>query len=861
MRCRPVLTLAACLALTFFARADVPSPDSHLGFRPGADFHLASWDQVVGYFRKLDAASDRVVVQELDRTTEGRPFVLAVISSEATIRDLDRYRNRQRLLSHPPADPQAGSLRAILGEGPAKPVVLITCSIHSSETASTHMAMELAHELASRDDAATREILEGAILLLVPSVNPDGVDIVADWYPGTIGKPWEGSGLPRLYHKYAGHDTNRDWYMLNLAETRTLTRLLYREWFPTITYDVHQMGPSGARIFVPPFYDPINPNLDPRLNQSIAMIGSHMAADLARAGRRGVLTHAMYDNWWNGGNRTTPQRHNMVGLLTESASVRLASPMFLDRGDLKGATRGFPNHDPAVNFVDPWPGGWWRLRDIVEDQLICARSVMTLAARYGDHFQEQYLELSRSAIERGRSEPPYAWIVPRDQTDPGRAAELVSILEATGVEVHLTSSELRVGNRAVPPGSWLLPAAQPYRPHLKDMMERQTYPARFGPGGEAEPPYDIAGWTLPLLMGVEAFASDDPKLPTDLRRLETIERPVGRIEGVGQPGSYLVLNTTDDDLRFINRLLAAKVELSMLDTAATTGATRVREGAVQVAASDESRKALASALAGLSSRVVGIPETSFGAPRLRAPKVGLYQPWTPSMDEGWTRLVLEKFEFPYTTLHNADFQSGRLRDRFDAIILPSVGAETLRNGYGRDQTDPAHVGGLDGSGLEALRAFVDAGGTLIALEDSCRYVLAHWKLPVQEILQGVKSSEFYAPGSLLRVVYPAAPKLDPASLPLLAGMPAEGCVFFEKSLAFDVPQTSAALQVFTSYAPTDVLASGWLLGAQKIQGRAAAVDAAVGQGRVVLFGFPPQYRAQSRSTFRLLFNALFRAAH
>ena len=264
----------------------------------------------------------------------------------------------------------------------SKAVVMITCSIHSSETASTLMAMELLHELASATDPVVREILDKTIVLLVPSANPDGVTKVARWYERSKGHPWEGSGMPELYHVYAGHDTNRDWFMLNLKETQLLTRLLYHEWFPTIHYDVHQMGSKGARIFVPPFFDPVNPNLDPRISQGIALIGAHMASDLAAAGKRGVLTHAMYDNWWNGGNRTTPQRHNIVAVLTEVASVKLASPIFLNQADLAGATRGFADHSRAVNFVDPWPGGWWRLRDIVDYELICARSLLTLAARY-----------------------------------------------------------------------------------------------------------------------------------------------------------------------------------------------------------------------------------------------------------------------------------------------------------------------------------------------------------------------------------------------------------------------------------------------------------------------------------------------
>ncbi len=345
--------------------ADLPAPP------PPADFTLVKWPTVVDYFRKADAASDRVVVRELGKTTEGRPYLAAFVSSPETIAHLDRYRNMQQRLADPSAVPDPEVDAKLIAD--SKAVVLITCSIHSTETASTFMAMKLLHELATKDDPATRRVLDNTILILVPSANPDGVDIVADWYEHSRDKPWEGEGLPRLYHKYAGHDTNRDWFMLNLQETQLLTKLLYKEWFPTMAYDVHQMGSKGARMFVPPFFDPINPNLDARVNQSIAVIGADMAADLASEKKKGVLTNAMYDNWWNGGNRTTPQRHNIVAVLTEAASVKLGSPIFIDRDDLRGVTRGFSSHKPAVNFVDPWEGGWWRLADIESYERICAR--------------------------------------------------------------------------------------------------------------------------------------------------------------------------------------------------------------------------------------------------------------------------------------------------------------------------------------------------------------------------------------------------------------------------------------------------------------------------------------------------------
>jgi hypothetical protein len=779
---RGAALLYALLSLDLAAQgSDVPKPEDILGFPAGADFRLAHWPQVVGYFQKVDSASDRVVVRELGRTTEDRPYLVACVASPRTIANLDRYRDFQRRLADPrlvspDSDPITDS----------KTVVLITCSIHSSETASTMMAMELLHELATKDDEVTRAILENTVLLLVPSANPDGVDKVAEWYERSKGHPWEGSGMPWLYHKYAGHDTNRDWFMVNLQETRLLTRLLYKDWFPTLTYDVHQMGTKGARLFVPPFYDPINPNLDSRIHQSIALIGAHMAADLTAAGKRGVLTHAMYDNWWNGGNRTTPQRHNMIGVLTEAASVRMASPIFVDKEELRGTARGFADQKPAANFVDPWPGGWWRLRDIIDYELICARSLLTLAARYRREFQANYLGLGRDAIRKGREEPPFGWVVPADQHDIGSAEEMVRILRDTGIEVRQARAPFRAGGIKYPALSWILSCEQPYRTHLKDMMERQVYPARFKPDGTAEAPYDVAGWTLPLQMGVKAAEIG--------ARGETLYR--ADENGASGEGELFPLV-------------------------------------------DGPRK----------------PERPPWKPTQGKARIGIYQPWVPSMDEGWTRLVLEKYGFTYTTLHNADVRAGELNARLDVLVIPSIEAKTLREGYAPEETEAAYVGGLGQEGVAALSQFVGHGGTLVCLEDSCHFVIDELKLDVKDVLKGLPTSTFYGPGSVLHVQYrqPSAAPGDPVKL--TEGMPPEGSVYFDRSLAFETSKGSGA-RVWAEYATMGLLESGWLLGTEKVQGKAALVDVPLGQGRVILFGFPPQNRGQTHGTFRLLFNAL-----
>jgi hypothetical protein len=849
---------AQALPTTAIAPAELLSPTTHLGYVPGADFRLAQWATVTSYFRQLDAQSGRVAVETIGKTSQGREMLLAVIASEATIANLPEVKKNQRLL----ADPRLVTDRTIEDRlmAQAKPVVIITGTIHSSETAATFMLMELAHELASGTSAWAREVLEKTVVLIVPSVNPDGIDIVAEWYERSLGKPWEGRGLPRLYHPYAGHDTNRDFYALNLPETVNLSKVLYEQWFPTVCWDVHQMGSDGARLFVPPFFDPTNPNVDPRITQSILLIGAHMAADLAAAGKRGVLHSAMYDNWWNGGNRTTPQRHNMVAILTEAASVRLASPIFLAPTDLRGNTRGFVNHEPTVNFPDPWPGGWWRLRDIVDYELIAGRSFLTLAARYGASFQRNYLAMGRDQLLRGETEAPYGWLVPAEQNDPGSTWRMLDTFAKTGVEVHRTKESIVLYGVEHPPGTWYLPARQPYRAHLKDMMERQKYPNRFTAGGQAEPPYDVAGWTMPLLMGVRSIEIQEPIHVASERVTEWKAPTMVREGDFGKARAFLVGNRSNDDLTLIQAMIGDKAKVTFHADSVTLPTRTMPAGFAEIEATETSKAVLDRMANRVSSRVIAVesPLADAGAKfALTSQRVALYQPWESSMNEGWTRLVLERLGIPYATVHRDDIAAGRLKDRFDCLVFPSISARSLRNGYRAGETEPAYVGGLAGT-KEILKDFVQSGGTIVAIENSCEFVIDELGLPVENAVGSLPSREFYGPGSIL-----AAERQGVH--PLTMGMPEKFSLYFDRSLglksaAKPSSTTNTKLESTVIYGAdsTTLLESGWLLGPQKLSGLTAVGECAVGQGRVVLFAFPPQNRAQTSGTFRLLVNALWR---
>src|SRR5690349_8956745 len=498
----------ACLALivllgqTSFAQrsatqpAVIPSPKSVLGFTPGDDRTIAGWSQITNYFERLDRASDRVLVQILGQSTLKRPVIVAFISARENILALAKYKDIQRQLADPRKITSSIQRDQLIATG--KTVVAISCSIHSTEIVASQMSMQLAYELATAQDAETKEILQNTILLLIPSPNPDGVDIVANWYRKSLGTPYEGREPPELYHHYAGHDDNRDWFMLNLKETRVITKLLWLEWFPEIVYDVHQQGSNGSRFFIPPFFDPPNPNIDPLLLRQVGLIGHKVAADLQSAGFKGVLTNALYDTWWHGGFRTAPYFHNSIGILSEAASARLMTPSTVTQEQLaRSSTRGMRSAtESSTNFPDPWPGGIWRPRDIMDIEMIAARSILSMATKFRIEYLRNFYTLGRKNIELPQNKgDTIAYLIPAGQARDEAVAKLVGSLIDQGVEVFRLDRELHVILAApivrrtnpvaeklgsyrrlaslnsstmqeVPTGSYIIFLAQPQRTHV-----------------------------------------------------------------------------------------------------------------------------------------------------------------------------------------------------------------------------------------------------------------------------------------------------------------------------------------------------------------------------------------------------------
>jgi hypothetical protein len=872
--CSTFLLCLVCLLFNtaYLVAGQIQSPQTFIGHKVGADYKLARYEKILDYFQYVGKNSHRVNVREIGLTTEGRQMVIAEITNDASPEYIRKAMAIQKKIADPRLIEDQEHEHKLIEN--AKVVVLVNCNLHSTELASSQMAMELLFDLATGTSPEILEILKRTIIVLIPSANPDGLNKVIDWYERSLGKPWEGTGMPWLYQKYAGHDNNRDWFMLNLKETRLVTQVIYKEWLPNVVYDIHQMGNSGARFFVPPFFDPKNPNVHPLNDHMMLIIGGHMAAELTRSGKKGILNSAMYDNWWQGGFRTSAYRHNIIGILTEAASALIASPVFQRKSELRGSARGMPDYAIATNFPDPWPGGWWRLRDIVDYEKIACMSLFSLAAKYHELFVSNKIKLGRDAIERGKTEPPFAWLVPPDQHDTRTAVEMLSTLPATGVEVHQAQDEFLADSVRYPAETYILYCSQPYRSHLNDMMERQVYPNRsYYQGGPPEAPYDMAGWTLPLQMGVRSVSVNQP-FESQASKLDVVTLPQGRIiELPEQAGGYVVQAGSNDNYRLINRLFKANISVKIISLPKEWKDITGMEmpcGSLFIPDANNVAKAAPKILKGISTSLSGVQQeyshVKAACKSIVQPRLALYQPWTASKDEGWTRLVLDNFEFAYTSLHNAEIRAGNLKSRYDCLILPSISPGSIIKGRAVDTTEPQYVGGISSEGIIKLQNFVRDGGTLICIDSSCNLPIEHFNIPIRNITRNKSSKEFFCPGSILRIW------IDNQH-PVGYGTPEWISGYFARSQAFELTETSQnknndprspqvrfPARVVARYSDTVLLESGWIRGKELIMDKPAIVEVEYGRGKIILLGFRVQHRGQPHGTFRLLFNAILCSA-
>lgn len=859
-----VLLVTPLFTSPAFAQRGVPTPAEVLGFEPGSDYKMANYNQITDYFKQLDAASDRARLTQIGTSVLGRPLYVMFISSSQNIQKLEDYRLISEQLARARVDEQTA--RQLATEG--KSIVWIDGGMHATERAGGQMPPVLAHRLITEESPEMQEIRDKVIVLLMPNMNPDGLDIVTNWYNKYVGTPFETTGPAWLYHYYVGHDNNRDWFMNNMPESEAVSHTIYNEWYPQIVHNHHQTSPAWARIFLPPFSDPVNPNIHPGVTTGVNLVGTAMANRFAMKKMPGVISDFQYSMWWNGGMRTAPYFHNMIGILTETAHAT-PTPRYYDPVD-KPSRLGSRRSSTSTNGTDifypyPWEGGDSKFSDAVSYMVTASMGILSIAADRKEKWLYNIYAMGRDAIE---SPEHYAYVIPKEQWDAGEAHRLVSVLRKTGIEIHQAQRDFTAGDKQYQAGSFVVQAAQAFSPMLFDLMEPQFYPDRRSEDGSPVVPYDLAGWTLPMQMGVQVDRISSP-FNASLKEVTatTVTVPEGSVARNNDYG-FILEHGPNASAEATNELLAAGDQVFWTGDSISVGSKSYPPGSIIIKKNDGTAARLQRIAETLGLSFAGL-ETEPGTAlhELAAPRIGIYKSWVANMDEGWTRWLLENYSFPVDTLHDADVQSADL-EKYHAIILPSQSEGRILNGHTENTMPAAYTGGLGLEGALALKNYVKAGGTIVALDGATDFTINQFSLPVRNVVEGRPAEQFFIPGSLIRGAVNTRH-------PLAFGMQQEVAISFQRSRAFapivldrtgeggeeDItPAEEPNIQVVASYAEDNLLMSGWALGEERyLSGRAAMVNIPLGEGNVVLFGFRPQFRGQPGGTYKLLFNSLHAA--
>lgn len=892
-------------------RRVITSPRAQFGHAVGDDYFLANYSQMIDYWRVLDRESNRMKLVRIGTTAEGRPMWMAIITSPENHMKLAHYReiSRRLALAENLTDAQAHALAA---EG--KAVVWIDGGLHASEVLGAQQLIETVYELVSRSDPETLRFLHDDIILCVPA-NPDGQDLVSNWYmrqADTLKRST--SGLPTLYHKYAGHDNNRDSYMASQPETQAMDSILFRAWYPQIMYNHHQTGPPGTVIFAPPFRDPFNYNFDPLVPMELDMVGAAMHSRFVAEGKAGATMRSgsSYSTWWNGGLRTTVYFHNMIGLLTEAignptpSEIPLVPEKLLPKGDL-----------PMP--IQPQK---WHFAQSVAYELTANRAVLDFASRYRETLLYNIYQMGRNSIARGstdtwtvtpkriaalesalstdsskrgrddvpgggrsgplRSTPrelaayssvmrnpayrdPRGYIIPADQPDFLTATKFANALIKNGIVVLRATAPFNVADKSYPANSLIVKTAQAFRPHILDMFEPQDHPNDIPyPGGPPTPPYDNAGWTLAYQMGVRFDRVLDPFSGPFTPIAGFAKPPVSTVARNG--AGYAFSHSENDSFVAVNRLLSRGEPVYTLTRAVSAAGRRYDAGTFYV----EGKPATVALLTQLASEKgivfdalpTVIPRESLR--RIEPARIALWDQYGGAITSGWARFVLEQFEFPYQVVYPSALDAGNLRSKFDVLILPdgaSFGSPTTRSGPRINPEDvPAEYRDRLGvltvaKTVPQIRAFLNAGGTVLAIGSATNLAL-QLQLPVEiapadSVGHPLPRTRFYIPGSILSMRVDTTKALARGTRPVMD-------FYYDNAPGFTLlpgADEQGIERIAWVDGPTP-LRSGWALGQNFLNGVIEILQAPVGKGTLILYGPDPYFRSQPHGTFMLLFNGL-----
>ncbi len=839
------------------------APKDYFGFTPGDDRMLFDYQALIDYLKILDEASPRLLMVQIGSSPESRPMYIAFISDPENIQNLESLKTINRELALNPKISEE-KMTAYLQNG--KVFLLATMSMHSGEVAPSQSVPLIAYQMITTEDPVLLQQMVDVVLMIVPCHNPDGMDKVVHYYNETKGTKYEGSSLPEVYHKYVGHDNNRDFVILSQEDTKAIARIYNQDWFPQVMVEKHQMMKEGPRYFVPPNHDPIAENIDAEIWNWTWIFGSNMAKDMTRAGLKGVSQHNLFDEYWPGATETCLWK-NVIGLLTEAASVQYAKPVYIEKNELRVYGKGLSTYDKSINMVDPWEGGWWRLSDIVQYEIESTFSLVKTSAMHREAILKFRNDMCRKEIQKGKTEAPYYYILPEKQHDAGEWVALVQLLQEHGIQVYRIRKDIQLNDIQYYAGDVVVPLAQPFRAFIKEAMEKQEFPVRkYTPEGPIIKPYDITTWSLPLHRGVKSVEINQ-RYPA----LEKLLMPVDTEFAIetSLPSDYtaIVLPVNQNQsFRIAFHALAKNISVRRILEEAQADSKTIPAGSfiIEGKASAEELEALFEVPPLYISEKLKVSTES-----LIMPAVGIVQTWLHDMDAGWTRFVFDEYSIPFQVIRPGDVASGKL-ENFDCLIFPDTHKDILMSGKYKSQDRyrlsdyaPEYTKGMGEKGKEKLIQYLDSGGHLIAWGRSTDLFTGiqslkiskdekvEFELPYNNVAETMSKKGLYCPGSLVNVQFIN-------DHPLTWGMPETQGVFYRGRPVFitSVPNFDMDRRVIGMFPEKDIVASGYCENEALLKNKAAMVWIKKGEGQLTLMAFGPQFRASTQGTFKLLMNAI-----
>ncbi|HMA76787.1 MAG TPA: M14 metallopeptidase family protein [Candidatus Krumholzibacteriaceae bacterium] len=866
-----LLLIAFALIVVFTSAgrtADITSPEEYFGFSPGADRELIDYEDLIGYLQKLGSESPGLKLINIGLSPEGRDIYAAFISSPENIDNLKELEEINRELTLDPDIPE-DKLEGMIERG--KVFFAATLSMHSNEVGPSQSAPLIAHKLLGKEDERIDKWLKDVVYMMVPCHNPDGMDMVVDHYVKYRGTKYEGSSMPGIYHKYAGHDNNRDFVNLTQSDTRAISRIFSREWFPQVMVEKHQMGSGGVRYFIPPNHDPIAENIDAEVWNWCGLFGANMMKDMTNNGLAGVSQHYLFDDYWPGSTETCLWK-NVIAFLTECASARHATPVYVEPDELKVHGKGLAEYKKSINMPLPWKGGWWRLSDIVQYEIVSTISVIKTCSYHRGDILRFRNDLCRKEVERGLTQPPYYYILPEQQHDSSSFVDLVNLMMRHGVEVHRLTSDVIINNRIYDSQSIVIKLSQPFRPFVKEVLERQHFPVRhYTPGGKMIRPYDVTSWSLPLLKGVEAFEIEERSVELE-QQLVRVDEPFTLLKKRPSEFEAVILPASNNEsYRAAFEACQSGLEVWRTEEKYENGQTEVSKGSYLIYNSNKKNEKLGGLLSSLKAEPVFADNIDgLKKRKLKLPRIALVETWFHDMDAGWTRFVFDSYNIHYKVIRPDDFKRIDLEDEFDIVIFPDRSSSILVDGRRKagkreylSGYPPEYTKGMGKEGKENLMLFLEAGGTVISWGRSASLFsgilkinkdddkIEEFQLPVTDISDRLKKDDLYCPRSTVRI-------LLADDHPLTYGMQEEIGVIFSGGPVFStsIPRFDMDRAVIARFGEKDILMSGFCENEKLLAGKTAMVWVRKGKGQLVLFAFRPQFRASTDVSFKLLFNSL-----